>query len=174
MAERELIFFAYQGRSEERADENVDAIKTAITRFNGHQKHYYVKSWEEYRKTATISGDVLAAIEQCSIFACDLTYLNHNVLFELGYAIGKEKAVLVFLNERITSSKKAYLESFMKTVRYTPLTNADSITTAFQRGHYNSELLKEFVNIENVAATTNTLLYLQSRVQTQASLDLIE
>ena len=35
--------------------------------------------------------NILKAIEQCDLFMCDLTYLNPNVLYELGYAIAKEK-----------------------------------------------------------------------------------
>jgi len=48
--------------------------------------------------TMSISGGVLLrriteSIDQANVFACDLTHVNDNVLFELGYAIGKNKPV---------------------------------------------------------------------------------
>ena len=88
------IFFAYQGRHKELADDNVDAIQAAIKKINHYETQTAAKSWEEYRKTGQlISVEVLKAINDCTIFASDISYFNHNVLFELGFAIAKRKHI---------------------------------------------------------------------------------
>jgi ketopantoate reductase len=98
--EKKVIFFAYNGPQSGIADNNIDSIKRAIQEYNKHQKGYIAKSWKEYRKTTAISKDVLDAIDRCDVLVADLTYFNHNVLFELGYAIAKGRNILIILNEQ--------------------------------------------------------------------------
>ena len=77
-ANKKKVFFAYQGRMDGKSDENVDAIKRAISEYNKHQDTYEAKSWEDYSRTNFISQNILGAIKDCSVFAADLTYFNHN------------------------------------------------------------------------------------------------
>lgn len=171
---KKIIFFAYKGRGKDEADENVDAICKAIQNYNIHQSSYEAKPWEAYRKTTAINIDILNAIKICSIFACDLTYFNHNVLFELGFAIGKSKEILILLNESIGNAALTYKNSFLKNIRYTPFINANDILKAFTQKEYEKSLLEKFVNIHNLKKNENTLLYIQSKIKNQASLDLTE
>lgn len=168
------IFFAYQGRTKDCSSDNVDAICNAITKYNQYQKEYKAESWEEYKKTTAINVDVLKAINDSSVFVCDLTHFNHNVLFELGYAVGKDRQILVLLNTNIQNSVKDYNEFLLKNIRYTPLTNAQDISTALQKKNYQNGLLKLLVNIESIKRESNDLLYIKSKVKSQPSLDLDE
>lgn len=43
--------------------------------------------------------DIFRKIEECSIFIADITDNNSNVLYELGFAKGKEKDCILILNE---------------------------------------------------------------------------
>jgi len=68
------IFFAY----EKGHQENLDAIIKASKEIN--KKKYKIFRWEELSVSGKIvSTDVFNKIKSCDKFACDLTYLNHNV-----------------------------------------------------------------------------------------------
>lgn len=170
--DRARIFFAYQGRPAGKADENVEAIRKAITSFNQHQKKYKAESWEEYRKTTVISREVLEAIRTAEIFACDITHFNHNVLFELGYAIGKRKSILIFLNQNVANAETIYRDFFLKDIRYSPLTNSQDVHTALQHHRFEEGLLEKLVNISNIEPDSNDLLYVQCKTKNQPSVDL--
>ncbi|MBI4242737.1 MAG: hypothetical protein HY606_01490 [Planctomycetes bacterium] len=170
----ELIFFAYQGRSREQSDINVDAISKAIEIHNEHQKTSIAKSWEHYRKTTAINIEILRAIDTCSVFVCDLTYFNHNVLFELGYAIGRERKILILLNENVADAINKYKEFILKNIRYTKLINAQNILAALQNKDYDGDLIHKFVNLENIGKERTDLLYLQSKIDTQPAIDLTQ
>jgi hypothetical protein len=172
--EEKIIFFAYQGRYEDYHDDNVESIIHAIENYNKHQKTYVAKSWESFRQTTAISHEILSAIDSCEVFVCDLTYFNHNVLFELGYAIAKDKYILILLNESIVGVKEKYQEFILKDIRYTPITNASSVQRALQQKHYQRDLLTSFVNPGNIQEKTTDIFYKQSKIPNQASLDLTE
>ena len=61
----------------------------------------------------TVSGKrlitaILGQIDRDQIFACDLTYPNPNVSFELGYAIARFKRIFASLNPSIDDAEKDY------------------------------------------------------------------
>lgn len=169
---KELVFFAYQGKYKGASDENVDAIYHAIKTYNKYQKKYLLKSWEEYKKTTAINIEVLTAIDDCSIFVSDLSYFNHNVLFELGYAIGKNRKIVILLNTNMSGASDRYKNSFLKNIRYTPLTNSQDIQNALKTEKFDGDLINKFVNISNIDRGCNDLLYIRSKVKSQPSLDL--
>jgi len=172
--DQKLMFFAYKGRYEGQADDNVDSIKHAITTYNQHQKGYIAKSWEEFKKTTPISHEILNAIDSCEVFVCDLTYFNHNVLFELGYAMAKDKHILILLNERIENAKTTYQEFILKDIRYTPITNFRCILGALQQKNFKKDLIRQFVNLENIQEKSIDVFYIQSSIPSQASLELTQ
>jgi len=170
----EVIFFAYKGKSKDESDDNVDAIHQAIKTYNQYQKSYLLKSWEDYRKSTAINIDVLNAINDCSIFVADLSYFNHNVLFELGYAIGRNKKILILLNKNINEAADRYHNSFLKNIRYTSLSNSRDIEKALKEESYDGNLISKFVNIDNINRGSNDLLYIRSKIENQPSIDLSE
>jgi hypothetical protein len=59
-------------------------------------------SWEESDIPGRfIASEVLTSIENGSIFIADITRLNFNVVFEIGYAIGCKKRAFLVVNENI-------------------------------------------------------------------------
>lgn len=169
-----IIFFAYKGKYRGTHDDNIESINCAIKEYNKHQKTYKAKTWEEYKKTTHISADVLKAIDECEIFVCDLTYFNHNVLFELGYAIGKNKKILILLNIDIDNANTKYGEFFLKEIRYTAFKNSQDILTALQQKNYKNDLLETYTNTKNLEKSSLDLLYIKSKLNNQPSLDLSE
>ncbi len=177
-SEKKVIFFAYKGPQSGMADNNIDSIKRAITEYNSHQGGYVAKSWEEYRTTTAISKDVLTAIDKCDVLVADLTYFNHNVLFELGYAIAKGKNILIVLNEHYkldgseTAGKK-YKNFTLRGIRYTPFVNYKNIHEALQNKLFEGDLLNKLsVNVKNIKPRSTDIFYIESKFPTQASLDL--
>ncbi len=55
-----------------------------------------------------IIHEVCSAIDNCELFICDLTWISPNVLFELGYAIAKNKQIWVTLDSSFEDSKSNY------------------------------------------------------------------
>ena len=171
---KKQIFFAYQGRRDNKADENVDAIKHAISAYNNHQRTFKAKGWEQYTQTDFISQSVLDAINNCTVFAADLTYFNHNVLFELGYAIAKNKKIIIFLNEKVEGAIGKYCNSFLKDIKYQQLINSGSILKALQQKSYNNDWMQRYVKLDTLSPESKGIFYIESRQPNQASLDLTD
>ena len=133
-------------------------------------------------KSTSVTGKfimmaICEAIEQRDIFICDLTNLNHNVLFELGYAIAKQKRIWILLDPSIEKSQADY-EKFklLTTVGYSPYSNHHDIVNAFYKDQPYSDLESTIYKdaIESVISCrkTPTLLYLKSGIETEASIKL--
>jgi len=168
----DTVFFAYQGNRVNQCNDNAEAIRRGIKTFNEHQKTFRAKTWEDCNKTAVINVQVLEAIENCKVFACDLTFFNHNVIFEMGYAIGKGKDVIIFLNESIEGAGDKYQSSFLKAYTYVPFTNGASIATALQQHHFSDHISKEL--FKQTDQEECDIFYIKSSVATEASLELSE
>jgi len=62
-----------------------------------------VRSWKEVpRPGAFLSSAVRAQIEQSKSVIIDLTVPNFNIYFEIGYAIGKQKGIMLVYNDSLT------------------------------------------------------------------------
>ena len=80
--------------------------------------------------TLTASGKPLAKtimenIDRAQIFACDLTYPNNNVSFELGYAIGRFKRLFISLDSGIEDSARSFKRNYFNLLGlgYSPYEN---------------------------------------------------
>ncbi|OIO70913.1 MAG: hypothetical protein COW19_06570 [Zetaproteobacteria bacterium CG12_big_fil_rev_8_21_14_0_65_55_1124] len=167
---KETIFFAYQAPPKGENDVCADALRSAIQSFNSHQKKFTAISWENFKTSAQISQEVQSAISGCSIFACDATHFNPNVLFELGYAIGKGKEILILLNETVDGAAARYHDSFLKGYRYHPFTNRNEISAALQNKHYSNNIGRQL--LDQKVSTISDLFYIKSSVSTEASIEL--
>lgn len=171
MLQKLSIFFAYEsGHSESR-----DSIAAAVTTFNQHQSRYHALTWESLVVSGNIlNAAVLKAIDECAVFACDLTYLNHNVLFEFGYAVGQKKELLVLLNPEINGAKEDYEQSrIMRNIGYHIYRNGKDVIGALQQHRFELDTsIAAIIEARLDQLDTADLLLLESPVQTQASLDL--
>lgn len=63
---------------------------------------YPIKSWKALDIIGHfISDEVLANIDECEFLIADISELNFNVTYEIGYAIGRSKRVLLIKNKSI-------------------------------------------------------------------------
>ena len=85
-----------------------EVVKEAIKSINGSGV-IEILSWEELQISGlTIINEICDKIQNTDIFLADLTYLNPNVLFELGYAIARNRKIIVFLDPSIEKSKNDF------------------------------------------------------------------
>lgn len=72
-------------------------IERAIHSINNSKSDIIAESWSKAEKSSTkLIANILEHIDRCDILAANLTGLNSNVLFEVGYALGKGKRLCLF------------------------------------------------------------------------------
>ena len=76
---------------------------------------------------------VLGQVDRNHVFACDLTYPNPNVSFELGYAIARFKRVFTSLNPSIDEAARDYKRIYFSLLNmgYTGYDNHESLADSF-------------------------------------------
>lgn len=80
-------------------------VSAAVNRLNTSSSAVQLSTWEENDVAGRfIAETVLAEIDACDLLVADVTRLNFNVVFEVGYAIGRRKRVILIRNVTITGS----------------------------------------------------------------------
>src|SRR5207249_3935918 len=129
-----LVFFGYPFKPAIRQE----TVVTAIERL---EKTGAINGlpWERLEINGQFIIDrILVAIDGVDVAAFDVTELNHNVMFELGYAIGKDKKVWLFRDDSEAEAHKDWNKvKILTTVGYSPFTNSQHIVDSFwtQRPH---------------------------------------
>jgi len=168
-------FFAYSSQPE--FCEN--AIENAITEINSGDI-VQISSWKGLRVNGKfIINEVLDAINKADFFCADLTGINDNVLFEIGYAIGINKPVWLVFDTSHTESYRRYREiDFFSSIGYSKYSNTNHIVNRFysekpyeQSGAY-GELTK---NLTPFAPSDKyPLIFLKNQVDTNYSESIVK
>lgn len=117
---------------------------------------------------------ILDQIDNCDVFACDLTYPNANVAFELGYAIARFKRVWISLNTTVEDSKRHFQQIFYQLVPtvYAEYTNSDDLASSFLSSPpidtLDTTILGEYYKTAKSRPETPTLLYCKPYFSTEA------
>lgn len=151
-------------------------ISAAIASINSTQ-NARIKSWEELRVGGKyIIGEICTAIDEADFLCADITGINPNVMFEIGYAIATDKRIWLIRDESYTDAKKEFDQvRLLTTIGYSPYTSSQDIIKGFfhDKPH---ETLGETIwrlSIEPVLANGTSerqVLYLKERHLTEASL----
>ncbi|UOQ97672.1 nucleotide-binding protein [Hymenobacter sp. 5317J-9] len=150
-----------------------EAVEAAVKTINESQE-IEILTWRKLAKGGSlVINDILRNIEN-SDFACfDLTGMNDNVLYEIGFAIGKNKPIwLVFDTSHEESVRKYDQLGLLKDITYSAYTNDRGIVAAFEkdRPFEGERLLPRLVsNYTDPDATPSILLYLKQQIDTTAS-----
>lgn len=89
---------------------------------------------EPFSRRQTIITRILEEIRDCKCLIADLTDLNPNVLFELGYAIAHRKRVWLLLDVSIERAKLEFTRfQLLTTVGYQGAGNSQKIVEEFFR-----------------------------------------
>lgn len=134
-----------------------------------------LRTWESLR----IGGRVIVtaiceAIDSCELLIADLTVLNPNVLFELGFAIARKKRVWLLLDDSQARARSDF-ERFqlLASVGYRVYNNSlDIVRQFFEDQPYASLAHTVYRDIFDVPVRhpPSKLFYLKSEIQTEASI----
>jgi hypothetical protein len=169
-------FFAYSAKPPSVA-ESVDHAIGAMHKDYGSLVE--VCSWKDLQVTGKfLIDEICAAINKCDLFVCDLTTLNRNVLFELGYAISANKKVWISLNTTVPEAVKNYKKvSPLSAIGYEPYQNSHQLIERFFSDtpyeDLDSTLFRSMMaSLMYAQSRSPTLLYLMSELKTEASVHL--
>lgn len=129
-----------------------------------------LKSWKSYTVNGKlIIDEVTKAIDESDYFCADLTGFSDNVIFELGYAIAKNKDIFLVLDGSHIDSIKRYKElTFLKTTGYQKYTNSSHIVQAFI-SLASTATLSEKIKNRQFVLNEKPLLFLKNQVDTPYS-----
>jgi hypothetical protein len=115
-------------------------IETAIT------KSIDVKSWKALDVYGHfIAEEVVAGINSCNTFVADISVLNFNVTYEIGFAIGKQKRILLTKNSSIKEIG-AYIRNvgIFDTIGYSSYENSTQLSDLIHNSISNNPLKISF------------------------------
>ena len=165
------VFFAYGNEPKSTSE----TIETAIANIN-QCDIFNIKSWRDINISGKyVIDEICSEIEKCDIFACELTTLNFNVIFELGYALSQMKSVKIFLDPTIENRKRQFdTLGLFTTIGYVPYSNSKQIFSEFFNVHdinNNQNLVDDTLDFLP-SSDTISLLYVKSPIETDASIKL--
>lgn len=152
-----------------------ETIKTAIASINKTQNALLL-SWESLGNGGKyIVREICDAIDDCDFFCADITTINPNVMFELGFAIARDKRIWLVRDNSYLDSKAEFEQlRLLTTVGYKTYTNAEQIIRGFfaDKPHLTLEHTIFRQSIEPLlppSTKSEPLLYLKSLYDTEAS-----
>ncbi|HAF29040.1 MAG TPA: hypothetical protein DCG75_08325 [Bacteroidales bacterium] len=144
------MFFAYPNEPKQLCD----IIENAVSKINlASQK---IKPWKTLHVVgAFIAQKVLQAIDENEVLIADITNLNFNVTYEIGYAIGKGKPIFLLKNKSITELTPSIREvGIFDTIGYKEYSNSDELFDIL------SEPKCEIIHGDNLNINTKAPVYL--------------
>jgi nucleoside 2-deoxyribosyltransferase len=111
-------FFAYTAKPPQIAE----TIRLAVEDVRRFHAVTEITEWSELEVAGHfISSEVLRSIDQSDFLIADITSLNFNVTYEVGYAIGRGKRLVIVRNE-------AYAKSEDENLRHARLQKLSKLT----------------------------------------------
>lgn len=151
------------------------AIQDATPKLN-KRGHVNIQTWEDCNPSGKfVIHTICEAIDDADLFFADLTGLNANVMFELGYAIARDKRIWLIFDNSFTKSTKMFNQlKILTTVGYHSCHNSNHIVSGFYKD-------KPFTDTENTIFQTaikhsrkpsshHSILHLKSKYEDQAAI----
>ena len=175
MPRRKRVFYAYPSSPPALGE----TINNALTLLKGtpelKRDNVRFTPWPDLKIGGKqLVATILSNIDRSDVFACDLTYINSNVSFELGYAIGRFKRVWISLNTGIEGAVQRYRRVYFGFIGsgYIEYKNSHDLRTAFLDDNPLMDLDRTILGAvyKNPMARqeTPTLLYVKPPVNTDA------
>ena len=168
MPKRVRVFFAYPDEPS-----NVgETIKASIRRLDEqgvlNENNVRIKPWSQTSVSGKrLDATILSQINKHEVFACDLTYPNLNVSFELGYAIARFKRVLACINPDIMYAQKRYSRIYQNLLNmgYVEFHNHEGLSNAIREVSPWTSLQKTYLHNryrnQRVRLEQPTLVYIK-------------
>lgn len=134
------MFIAYPSSPEGIGQTIEEMVKAANT-----SKHNEIFSWRNLDIPGSfIIESILEKIDEVNTVVADISRLNFNVTFEVGYAMGRQKHVVLVMNEAMSPQKKeiSHLGIF-DTIGYLTYTNSSQLRTLLRKTYESTLPLHE-------------------------------
>lgn len=121
-------FFAYSSNPESSGE----SVQIAIREIN-KSGEYNIKPWSKMNVNGkVIINEIFKEIESSDFLCADLTGMNQNVLFEIGYALAKNKPIFLVFDTSIVESTRLYKElNLLTNIGYHSYSNSHDIVNGF-------------------------------------------
>lgn len=163
-------FFAYPSVPPSIGESIREAIKTLKT------AHYELTSWESLCIGGKYVIDTICQeIDGSDLFCADVTFLNPNVAFELGYAIAKNLRIWLILDTSYATAKRDW-DHFkaLAPIGYNNYTNSREIVQRFYAdspfNDLKSTIYEDHIHPSLTAGAPDHILYLKSLYENEASI----
>ena len=166
-------FFAYPSQPPSAGDAIVQAIEEV-----NHGHEVFIKPWSECSVTGKlIIDEICKEIDAADFFCADLTGINPNVMFELGYAIAKNKRIWTILDSSRSNLSRDFIQAgLLSTVGYASYCSSVEIVKNFysDRPHesLNDTIFERSIRPSLREDATESILYLKSRYDNEGSVRL--
>jgi len=166
-------FFAYSSFPKSSGE----AIEEAVREINlGNVAE--ITTWVHLKVSGRIIiKTILDKIDDSDFFCADLTGMNDNVLFEIGYAIGKGKPIWLIFDNSITESQQKFKEfQLLSTIGYSRYSNTNAIVKAFYDDEVytrKDSIVSQLFSKYNNGTESKPFLYLKSQIPTNYSQEII-
>lgn len=152
-----------------------EAIRQSVQIINGGGVAS-LQTWEDCRVGGKlVIREICDSIEGKKLFCADMTGMNANVMFELGYAIARNKRIWLLLDHSYVDSNAQFEQlKILTTVGYAKYSNSEQIVKGFYSDQPFSDLEKTLydqVIKRNLSQTPPPkIVYLKSLHDTEASI----
>ena len=156
-----------------------EAVRNALNTINSSGV-VNLKGWEECRVGGKlVIEEICREIDQAQFFCADLTGINANVMFELGYAIARNKRIWLTLDTSLVNVRKEFDQlRILTTVGYQASTNSSQIVNAFYRDcpylDLGATVFDSYIKPNLTADARACFVYLKARHPTEASVKISE
>ncbi len=131
---RQEVFFAYPSQPHSLSETIQNTIRQLELDGELRQSGVQFRPWPDVSVVGVrLLSSITDAIDRSVVVACDVTYLNPNVAFELGYAIGSTKRVWVSLDTGIRDASVNFKQRYtgMLGAGFAGYENHDALAAAF-------------------------------------------
>jgi len=152
-----------------------EIIRTAIREINKAAR-VLVKGWEDCKVGGkVIIQELCREIDAAEVFCADLTGMNANVMFELGYAIAQNRRIWLALDPSFVDSKSHFDQlRVLTTVGYAKYSNSKELLSAFFKDEpyadIENSVFEKAIRPNLTPAVGEKVLYLKCRHETEASI----
>ncbi|AHL76257.1 hypothetical protein CH92_14605 [Stutzerimonas stutzeri] len=152
-------FFAYPAKPAELGH----TIEAAVLQQNAKNSRTHIKTWTSLDIIGHfISQQVLAGIDEADFLVADITKLNFNVTYEIGYAIGRGKRILLTRNSSLKESNPTIKDvGIFDTIGYKMYQNSSELST-----HLLEAETKDPLELPQRKNTSAPVYLLESRYKT--------
>ena len=163
-------FWAYSDSS----SDIKEMVHSVVKKVNS-SRAIFITPWENMNISGKyIIEEIVSQINKNDIFLCELSSLNNNVLFELGYAISLQKPIRLFINMNLKQAKQDFDEfGLLSTIGYCDYRNSIEVEREIWKLTDNEKTTFLMDNIETGSPYTDCILmYLKSNTDSDDAIAL--